>query len=225
MADDKPSLLTRTTECGAPTWSWASVCMRDEDQPQAPDGRRLFFAPPLSVKPLVQNLDLMWDVPGPIKQGNISDSKLTVSGNLLRGYAYCGGEEEVKRHKDLITIAKVLKSRPANKQKPDLHNNIVGWRLRLCAETWGQRDTVILPIDPDTSDSLAEGFVYLLPLAESIGPVDWEEGTIVPAVPGGRVFGLLRKEDVGKGTFGRVGCAGFNTGFLMAVKDRVVIIR
>lgn len=214
--------LIRTTKCGAPTWSWASICRKDPLIELK--GRRFFFAPPLPIERLVQILDLTWSAPGASKQDSAPGAHITLSGNLLRGYAYLEGEKSVNRRKDLVTITQVLKSYPEKTQKLDLYQGMANWQLRLCSESFGRRVTVTILIEPDTHDGIVEGFLYLLPLAKSIGPIEWDEGTELPPAPGGRVFALLLKE-VGQQVFERVGCAEFNEGFLMTVENQAITIK
>jgi hypothetical protein len=217
----EPSTSSRDTECGAPTWSWASVC-RDLSRESKMGG--LSFAPPLPLKPFVRIFDLAWTRSGSNRHGNVSGARLTVSGNLLRGYAYYADEGVPDVCKDLVTVTEVVKSCPAKRQSPDLHEVLGDWVLHLCSETAaGRRDSVRLIIRPDTSDGLVEGFVYLLPLAETVGPLDWEQGTVMPEFFGGYVFGLILRE-VEDGTFERVGSIENTEGYLMTVDDGVIDI-
>lgn len=209
----------RSKKCGAPTFSWASVCRKDK---LSTGGRPSFsFYGPGPIRPRVQVLDLKGTL-GVNPCGNVSDAKVTLSGGLLRGYVYCGKGVDAK-YEHLVTITEGLKSCPRKRQSPRMHNHLEDWRIHICAETSGQRAIVSVSIFPDTFDDLTEGFFYLLPVAEAVSSWDWKSGTMPPLYEDGLVFGLILKE-ISKETFQRVGSVEIARDFLMTTENRSIVL-
>lgn len=213
---------TREVECGAPTWSWASIGRKSEG------GRGIVVESLLAGDPvpLVRKLDVTWNTPESNKFSDLSEAKITLWGRLLRGYAYLRkGGPNVSR--DMVTMTEELEVLPREKIT---HHHDYGseawemqaaaieerWWLHICGERLGQRARIILAVMPDTCDCLVEGIVYLLPLADY--PI-LGESTVLP----GQLFALVLKE-VTDGTFQRVGCARVSAKYLMTAKERSIVL-
>jgi hypothetical protein len=212
---------TREIACGAPTWSWASVGRKNESWTG-------IIVEPLSLEeniPLVQVLDINWNILGSNKFSDLSDGRITLSGRPLRGYAYFqkGGPDVLR---DLITMKEELEELPHTKitLHPDYRTDAwkkqaatydERWWLHICGEKMGERARIIMDIFPDTSECLVEGFCYLLPVADYPG--------VVVSRQHGRIFGLILKE-VADGVFERVGCTRVTAAYLMTAKERPIVL-
>ncbi|RSL60464.1 hypothetical protein CEP54_006758 [Fusarium duplospermum] len=207
----------RSKECGAPTWSWASLCYTSK----APrnNRRRFGFFEATSIIPRVQVRDLTRETLGPSQSSNVL--KLILSGGLLRGYVYLRGKED--DYMDLVTVTEGLRSRPKSRQRRHLFDGTTNWRMHICAESSGQRDRVTVQVFPDVSDGMVEGYFYLLPVAESTGSGDWVPGKMPPKVEDGRLFGLVLQETT-EGSFQRVGCVETKADLLMATNERDIVL-
>ncbi|KAI0115659.1 heterokaryon incompatibility protein-domain-containing protein [Nemania sp. FL0031] len=207
---------TREQACGAPTWSWASVHLSEY-------GIGLDNSFARDATPLVRIVNVEWEPRGPNEFGDISGAKLTLSGRPLRGYCYYGkGYSETL--KDLITMTEGLQEPPRQKtDRNELYNTERYvedlWWLYITAEYRGEMVRVVLAIDPDTRDSITEGFVYFLPLAD----YTFSEAYLKEYGQLGRLFGLVLKE-VDDGVYERLGGAQIGSAFLMTGKEKSMVL-
>lgn len=212
-------LPVRSKGCGAPTWSWASLCYTNKTPRTS--RRRFGFFEAMSIIPRVQVRGLTSNTLGPSQSGNVSNVKLTLSGGLLPGYVYLRGKEDDYVNK--VTVTEGLRSRPKSRQRRHLFDDTDEWRMHICAESSGQRDRVTVQVFPDEANSITQGDFYLLPLAETTGSGDWVPGKMPPKLEDGHLFGLVLR-DGPEGTFQRVGCVETKADFLMATNDRDIVL-
>ena len=220
---------TRQRACGAPTWSWASVGYSPESQ-----GGVVVDSVYTTGEgaPLVRLVDLQWQPKSDRnKFGDLSKARITLSGRLLRGYAYPrkGGPDVWK---EMVTMTEELDELPREKIKHHPDYNSEGykryaatfgdrWWLHVCGKRLGQRARLIMMMFPDTGDCVEEGFLYLLPLADYSAPGQ-ADSTLLDR-QSGRLFGLVLKE-LKDGTFERVGCIRVFAKYLMTAKERSIVL-
>ncbi|KAI7779795.1 hypothetical protein LA080_000293 [Diaporthe eres] len=174
----------RQTRHRAPTWSWASC----ELLPRSGSKRLLVtndYATRSKSLTAIRILGVMWQCEGANRFGSLSEASLTIMGRPLRGFAYSGGkapvfeEEWVTMDEDIEELPALKPSRAEGRQASQTQCFVV-----VRGETdSGERAEMVSQVIPDTSDQKVEGYVHLLPVAES-----WVVGG------GDRLFCLVLRE-------------------------------
>ncbi|KAI0531654.1 heterokaryon incompatibility protein-domain-containing protein [Xylaria digitata] len=173
--------------------------------------------------PLVRVMNVEWKTRGPNICGDLAEAKLTLSGRPLRSYCYFG-KSDLDEWKELVAMTDALQELPRRKITDNEVYNTVRygvdmWWLHICGEYRGEKVRITLAISPDASDSMAEGFIYFLPLADYLNSEAYDKLCGQP----GRLFGLVLRE-TDNGTFERLGHAEIDSVFLMTGKERSMVL-
>ena len=244
--EDGYQFATRGHACGAPTWSWASVGYDPDDSRGGGVAMDSLYSTATADEaagagvPLVRVLDLNWSprsAGNPF--GNLSEARITLSGRLLRGYAYRRRAGPDVWREMVTHVAEDLDELPQERitHHPDYNSEGYKsyaasafsrnhWWIHVCGERAGERARLIMMLNPDTRDCVVEDeeggcFLHLLPLADYPAP---KEGALTLLDrQAARLFCLVLKE-LADGTFERVGCVRVSAKYLMKAKERTVVL-
>lgn len=208
----------RQTRYRAPTWSWAS-CELPPRSCHSPRSKSLSVHNDYGARTkslaAVRILDVEWECEGANRFGSLSEASLTVLGRPLRGFAYPSGsilnfDEEYFTMDENIEEIPTLKAKSAKeRQLTQLDHILVVVRgitkSREVAE-------MISPMTDDASDRRVEGYVHVLPVAES-----WLVGL------GDRLFCLILRE-ISPGVFERIGSCHSRSCYVIKVPERKMVL-
>lgn len=197
----------------APTWSWASCELLPRTSFSRRSGRLLVtndYATRSKSLAAIRILGVTWQCEGANRFGSLSEASLTVLGRPLRGLAYSGGkspsfdEGEVTMDEDVEELPALKPSRAEGRQASQTqHFVVVRGKMKS-----GEQADMVSQVIPDTSDQKIEGWVHLLPVAES-----WVVGG------GDRLFCLVLRES-SPGVFERIGSSLSRSCFAIKVPER-----
>ncbi|KAK2598426.1 hypothetical protein N8I77_011844 [Diaporthe amygdali] len=214
---DRGKEAVRQTHRRAPTWSWASCELLPRSSFSRRSGRLLVtndYATRSKSLAAIKILSVMWQCEGPNRFGSLSEASLTVLGRPLRGYAYSGGfglgfdVAQVTMDEDVEELPALKPSRAEGRQGSQNRQFVL---VRGKTKS-GERAEMVSQVIPDTSDQKVEGYVHLLPVAES-----WVVGG------GDRLFCLVLKE-TSPGVFERIGSALSRSCYVIKVPEREIIL-
>lgn len=210
---DRGKEAVRQARHRAPTWSWASCELPPRSASSRRPGRLLVtndYATRSKSLAAVRILGVMWQCEGANRFGSLSEASLTILGRPLRGLAYSGGEApvfdegQVTMDEDIEELPS-LKSSRAEGRQPSQSQHFVVVRGKTRS---GEEAEMVSQVIPDTSDQEVEGYVHLLPVAES-----WVVGG------GDRLFCLVLSE-TGPGVFERIGSSLSRSCYVIKVPER-----
>lgn len=213
---DRGKEAIRQVTCCAPTWSWAS-CELCPISSFSRRSKRLMVTNDYATRSkslaAIRILDVMWQCQGPNQFGSLSEASLAILGRPLRGFAYSSGNA-LGFDVDEVTMDEPIEELPALKQKAEgrqasqsLHFVVVRGQTKS-----GERAEMFVQVIPDTSDQRLEGYVHLLPIAES-----WVVGG------GDRLFCLVLRE-TSPGIFERIGSALSRSCYVIKVPERKMML-
>ncbi|KAG6368645.1 hypothetical protein INS49_002858 [Diaporthe citri] len=162
----------------------------------------------------IRILGVMWQCQGANRFGSLSEASLTIMGRPLRGFAYSGGkgpvfeEAWVTMDKNIEELPALKPSKAGGRQASQTQHFVV---VRGKTDS-GERAEMVSQVIPDTSDQKVEGYVHLLPVAES-----WVVGG------GDRLFCLVLRE-TGPGVFERMGSSLSRSCYVIQVPERNMIL-
>lgn len=214
---DRGKEAVRQTRHRAPTWSWASCELLPRSTFSRRSGRLLVtndYATRSKSLAAVKILGVMWQSEGANRFGSLSEATLTILGRPLRGFAYSGGnipafDEAWTTMDEDIEELPALKPHRAEGRKPSKTQHYVVVRGKIKS---GERAEMVSQVIPDTSDQKVEGYVHLLPVAES-----WVIGG------GDRLFCLVLRE-TGPGVFERIGSSLSRSCYVIKVPERKMVL-
>ncbi|KAH8771108.1 heterokaryon incompatibility protein-domain-containing protein [Diaporthe sp. PMI_573] len=182
-----------------------------DEQNTAP---RLGHGRAVSCVPRQPSPGVMWQCEGPNRFGSLSEASLSVLGRPLRGLAYSGGKTPSFNEKD-VTMEEDIEELPA--LKPYKAEAWQASRTQISVVVRGktksgERAEMVSQAIPDTSDQKLEGYVHLLPVAES-----WVVGG------GDRLFCLVLKE-TSPGVFERIGSSLSRSCYVIKVPERKMML-
>lgn len=214
---DRGKEAVRQTRHRAPTWSWASCELLPRSTFSRRSGRLLVtndYATRSKSLAAVKILGVMWQSEGANRFGSLSEANLTILGRPLRGFAYSGGnvpafDETWDTMDEDIEELPALKPHRAEGRKPSKTQHFVVVRGKTKS---GERAEMVSQVIPDTSDQKVEGYVHLLPVAES-----WVVGG------GDRLFCLVLRE-TGPGVFERIGSSLSRSCYVIKLPERKMVL-
>lgn len=214
---DRGKEAVRQTRHRAPTWSWASCELLPRSTFSRRSGRLLVtngYATRSKGLASIRILGVMWQCEGANRFGSLNEANLTVLGRPLRSFAYSGGnipafdEAWITMDEDIEDLP-ALKPHRAEGRKTSQTQHFVVVRGKTKS---GERSEMVSQVIPDTSDQKVEGYVHLLPVAES-----WVVGG------GDKLFCLVLKE-TGPGGFERIGSPLSRSCYVIKVPERKIIL-
>lgn len=214
---DRGKEAVRQSRPRAPTWSWASCELLPRFSFSRRSGRLLVtndYATRSKSLAAIRILSVMWQCEGANRFGSLNEASLTIMGRPLRGFAYSAGnapafdEAWVTMDEDIEELPVLKPSRAEGRQVSKTQHFVV---VRGKTES-GERAEMVSQAIPDISDQKLEGYVHLLPIAES-----WVVGG------GDRLFCLVSKE-ISPGVFERIGSSLSRSCYVIKVPERKMVL-
>lgn len=214
---DRGKEAVRQTRHRAPSWSWASCELLPRSEFSRRSKRLLVtndYATRSKSLTAIRILGVMWQCEGANRFGSLTEASLTIMGRPLRGFAYSNRKAQVFEEgwvtmdENIEELPALNPSRAEGRQASQTQQFVV---VRGKTDS-GERAEMVSHVIPDTSDQKVEGYVHLLPVAES-----WVVGG------GDRLFCLVLRE-TSSGVFERIGSSLSRSCYVIKVPERKMVL-